>query len=197
MIDDAKLFHLSGQLIAQEAVLLGIAQRISEKAAIDRFSQPLEAFPELDPGRHKSNRSPDERWTRPDDRQGPKSKLWPNSIRHWLARMPASWVLRRVLDQHPDLDVAQVDSERLVSTARQLDEFAQLGVWSQLCHAQCIRIGHREMVRRDAFLHFTSLRISRVDSGILFSCGSSARLCSISDGFEAGIQADVDIQKQP
>jgi|HubBroStandDraft_3_1064219.scaffolds.fasta_scaffold176170_2 hypothetical protein len=75
MIDDAKLFHLSGQLIAQEAVLLGIAQRISEKAAIDRFSQPLEAFPELDPGRHKSNRSPDERWTRPDDRQGPKSKL--------------------------------------------------------------------------------------------------------------------------
>ena len=28
---------------------------------------------------------------------------------------------------------------------------------SILCHAQCIRIGHREMVRRDALLHFLSV----------------------------------------
>jgi hypothetical protein len=40
----AKLFQLSGELIAQEAELLRVSQCILEKAPIDRFSQLLEAF---------------------------------------------------------------------------------------------------------------------------------------------------------
>jgi hypothetical protein len=42
----------------------------------------------------------------------------------------------RLLDQHPDLDIAQVDAKGLVPTASQLDEFAQLGGRTELCHVE-------------------------------------------------------------
>ena len=45
-IGEAKLFQLSGELIAQEAELLRVSQCILEKAPIDRFSQLLEVFPD-------------------------------------------------------------------------------------------------------------------------------------------------------
>jgi hypothetical protein len=67
--------------------------------------------------------------------------------------MVTSSVWRRLLEQHPDLDITQVDAEGLVPSARQLDEFAQLGGWTELCRVQGIRIGHRKMVRRDVRLH--------------------------------------------
>ena len=62
---------------------------------------------------------------------------------------------------------------------RQANSMSSLNcvVGLKLCRVEGIRIGHREMVRRDVFLHFSSVRMSTVGSGILF--------CPVNRGSEA------------